>query len=330
VDFIVDYYMSELRSFLLSNEAGDEICITNFGARIVQWHTLVNNIERNIVLGYSSLSDYVDDSFYLGAIVGPYANIIANASCIIEEQLVNLQVNEGIHHFHGGHGGLSDVYWEVVQQDEKLLVLSYLFENECNGYPGNIEFEISFTLTEDSSLNIKIVANSESTTIVGPTCLAYFNLAGDDQSANEHLLQLNSQYYTEVDDKNVPTGNILSVDDSRFDLTKPRILNNEDERDFFDHNFVINRQENWQAILISPDKKLQLHVNSDYPGIHVNTGEQLSEKIISRGKGICLAPQFFPDSPNQGGFPFQLTSPDNTFTKEIQYKLVKLNQDNEE
>ncbi len=315
--------MTELRSFLLSNQAGDEICITNYGARIVQWHTLVAGEERNIVLGYSSLADYQEDPAYLGAIVGPFANRIGQSKFVIDGEEFQLDANEGINHLHGGANALSDVIWQLDAQDEQSLSFSYLFDDNRNGYPGPIQFFVHYSLTDESELIIKFSATSERATVVGPTSHPYFNLAGVEQSSNEHLLQINAEYFTELDDKNIPTGGILPVADSRFDFTKPRILKETDDRDVIDLNFVTNQRDDWQAILISPDKKLQLHVNSSYPGLQIYTGDYLSGKFSPR-QGLCLEPQYFPDSPNHAEFPFQLTTPEQPFSAYISYRLVKL------
>lgn len=316
--------MMELRSFLLSNEAGDEICITNYGARIVQWYTVVDGEERDIVLGYSTLAKYIDDSSYLGAVVGPYANRIAQSSCVIEDEVVNLNANEGVNHLHGGMDALSDILWHVDSQEEQELRLSCKLEDGFNGYPGTTDFSVIYTLTDESTLQVDFYATTEKPTIIGPTCHPYFNLAGVENCANEHLLQVNADYYTEVDERAIPTGNVLPVDETRFDFTKLRILKHDDDRDSINHNFVMNKREDRQAVLISPDKKLQLHVESDYPGMQVYTGDYLEGEFSSK-QGICLEPQFYPDSPNQQDFPFYLTTPEKPFSINIEYKLVKPN-----
>ncbi|GLX77473.1 aldose 1-epimerase [Thalassotalea insulae] len=317
--------MTELRSFLLTNQNGDEVCITNYGARIVQWHTLVEQQERNIVLGYSSLANYLEDPAYLGAIAGPFANRIAKSCFVLPEQqtVIQLAANEGIHHLHGGPDALSNVVWHLEAQDEQTIEFSYLFADGRNGYPGDIQFRVRYQLTDNSELKISLAATSEQATVIGPTSHAYFNLAGVEQSSNEHLLHINANYYTEVDEKKLPTGNIVAVEETRLDFTKPRILKHDDERDQIDHNFILNSKDDWQAILISPDKKLQLHVSTTYPGLQVYTGDYLSGKFSPR-QGFCLEPQYFPDSPNQSEFPFQFTTPEQPFEQEIVYQLVKL------
>lgn len=313
--------MTEVRTFLISNDIGDEVSITNYGARIMQWYTKVEDEERNIVLGYSSVADYQQDPFYHGAIVGPYANRIANASIKIGGQTVELAANEGAHHLHGGPNSISDTLWSLVEQQDNSITLSCVLDDNHNGYPGPIHFNVTYLLSNDSELQIHISANVSQKTILGPTSHPYFNLAGDEQPAEKHLLHINADQYTEVDEKLLPTGNILPVDETRFDFRKPRALSN-DNRDNIDNNFVLNQRDDWQGILISPDKKLQLHVSSNYPGLQVYTGHHLAGKFYPK-QGICLEPQFYPDSPNQDAFPFEFTTPEQPFSARIHYRLVK-------
>ena len=310
----------ELRSFVLCNANGDEVCISNFGARILQWHTEVDGSERNIVLGYSSMSDYQQDPFYMGAIAGPFANRIKHGQCTIDDNEIKLDSNEGNHHLHGGRSALSVQFWQVEEQSEQALTLSFEQEDGYNGYPGPITFKVVYRLNDESTLIIDMYATSEKKTVIGPTSHPYFNLAGNDNDHQNHVLQITADQYTPVDEKNIPTGEIASVEDTAFDFRQPRILS---ERDVLDTNFVVGQPvDGGQAILISPDKKLQLHVKSDYPGIQVYTGDGLDGKFEPRS-GICLEPQFFPNSPNQEDFPFTLTSADKPFQAQIRYQLVK-------
>lgn len=313
--------MTEMRTFLISNGVGDEVSITNYGARIMQWYTEVDNEERNIVLGYSSVADYQQDPFYHGAIVGPYANRIANASVQIGGQTIELTANEGRHHLHGGPDSISDILWTLIEQQQNAITLSCTLDDKHNGYPGPMTFNVTYLLSNDSELQIHISANVSQKTVIGPTSHPYFNLAGVEQPAEKHLLHLNADHYTEVDDKLLPTGNISTVDDTRFDFRQPRALSRE-AKDDIDNNFVINQRDDWQGILISPDKKLQLHVSSNYPGLQVYTGHHLAGKFSPK-QGICLEPQFYPDSPNQEAFPFEYTTPEKPFSARIHYRLVK-------
>lgn len=314
--------MTEMRSFLIANEVGDEVCITNYGARIIQWYTEVDGEERNIVLGYPSLADYQNDPFYMGAIVGPFANRIAKSQFTLNDQEYNLAANEGIHHLHGGPNALSNMFWELSAQQENSVALTCTVEDGFNGYPGEVTFNVTYLLSNDGELQINLNATTDKPTIIGPSAHPYFNLAGEDQSPEQHLLNINADYYTEVDERNLPTGEVLPVDETKFDFRQPRILGNE-ARDCIDHNFVINQRDDWQAKLISPDKKLQLHVTSNYPGLQVYTGHHLYGRFEAK-QGICLEPQYYPDSPNQDDFPFVVTTPEQPFSARIHYRLVKV------
>ncbi len=312
----------EMRSFLLCNARGDEVCISNFGARLLQWHTEVDGSERNIILGYSSLSDYPNDPFYLGAIVGPFANRIGDARFFIEDQESTLDANEGRHHLHGGRNAISDMFWEVSEQTSHAITLERELADGFNGYPGPIKFKVVYRLNDESTLIIDLYASSEKATVVGPTSHPYFNLAGVGNDHRHHVLQVFAENYTEVDEKCIPTGAILPVDGTPLDYRQPRILSDEKDRDNVDHNFTVRTSsEGPQAILISPDKKLQLHVTSDYPGLQVYTGHHLNGKFESK-EGICLEPQFYPNSPNIDNFPFYLTTPEEPFRAQIRYQLV--------
>ena len=318
----------ELRSFVLCNAAGDEVCISNYGARLLQWHTNVDGVDRNIILGYSNLSDYQNDPFYHGAFVGPYANRIGGAQFTIDDKVFGLQTNEGRHHLHGGENSISDMFWEVVAQEEQVITLKCELEDSFNGYPGPVVFWVTYHLNNDSSLDINVKVITEQPTVIGPTTHPYFNLAGVDADATGHTLQIFADNYTEVDADNIPTGEITPVDETSLDFRQPRRLSSEQGKDELDHNFIVNRPANEsQAILISPDKKLQLHVSSGYPGLQVYTGNFLAGKFAPKS-GICLEPQFYPNSPNIDNFPFYLTLPEEPFKMRMTYRLVKPTSDN--
>ncbi len=315
----------EMRSFVLCNSMGDEVCISNYGARLLQWHINVDGEERNIILGYSSLSDYQNDPFYLGAMVGPYANRIGGAAFNIDDQASKLDANEGLNHLHGGRNALSDMFWQVTEQSEQVIAMTCTVEDGFNGYPGPIEFKVVYRLNDESTLIIDMYASSEQDTVIGPTSHPYFNLAGLGNCHENHLLQVFAENYTELDDRNVPTGGILPVEGTPLDFRQPRILSADPERDNVDHNFTVSSTlDEPQARLISPDKKLKLEVSSDYPGIQIYTGHGLDGKFSPKS-GICLEPQFYPNSPNIDTFPFYLTTPEEPFKAQIRYQLIKQN-----
>ncbi|NMP03939.1 galactose mutarotase [Pseudoalteromonas arctica] len=316
--------------YTLSNEANDTISIINYGARLTSWVTHVDNKKRNIVLGYSNINDYLNDTFYLGAVAGPYANRLSNAQINIDDKAYALNKNEGVNQLHGGQKALSDLFWQLDYHQKNALSLSITLPDGYNGYPGKTIFNVLYTFTTNSknqsNLDIKFTITSNKKTIAGPTAHPYFNLNGITNSAQGHTLKLAAAHYTPVDTNAIPTGLIAPVANTTFDYTNARVLNKTDK---LDHNFVteqvLNLQANKQhAELTSADEKVMLSVLSNYPAIQVYTGQHLKNPF-NQFDGICLEPQFFPDSPNNPHFPFSYLTPQVPLQTHISYCLTKTN-----
>jgi len=320
---------ASLIQYTLSNEVNDTISIINYGARLTSWVTHIDNKKRNIVLGYSNINDYLNDTFYLGAIAGPYANRLSNARINIDDKAYALNKNEGVNQLHGGQKALSDLFWQLDYHHKNALSLSITLPDGYNGYPGKTTFNVLYTFTTNSkshsNLDIKFTITSNKKTIAGPTAHPYFNLNGINNSAQGHALKLAGAYYTPVDTNAIPTGLITPVANTTFDYTNARVLNKADK---LDHNFVteqvLNLQTNKQhAMLTSADTKLVLSVFSNYPAIQVYTGQHLKTPFNAYD-GICLEPQFFPDSPNNPHFPFSYLTPQVPLQTHISYCLTNL------
>ncbi|NQZ89866.1 MAG: galactose mutarotase [Colwellia sp.] len=323
-----------MKTFVLTSGFGDEVHITNYGARLMKWFTQVGGEQRNIILGHQNISDYLTDESYLGAIVGPYANRIKNARIdnVTEEySAINLVNNEGPHQLHGGPTALSEQYWHVLSTTKNTLSLSCRLEDKFNGYPGPIHCVVTYKLQEmakgDVSLLINIRVTSEKTTIAGPTTHPYFNLSGTSENVNKHSLQLHADTFTELDHSNIATGNIIEVNNTKtFNFKEKKTLGTKGETQKLDDNFIIQSLFNdhtvAHAVLSSPTNDIQLQVFSNYPCLQVYTGEHLSTPFIPH-QGVCLEPQFAPNSPNQPNFTFELTTPDKPLNVTIEYRLVK-------
>ena len=324
-----------LTAFVLKNDVGDQVEILNFGARITQWHTQVGQERRNIILGYNNLEDYLEDTESLGAIVGPYANRIAYAKASISGEERQLDINQAPHHLHGGSQNLGNRFWSVIESSDDKLILKCELEDGLSGYPGNRIFYVEYQLSVTSCLTIKLSATTDKSSIIGPTSHPYFNLAGFTHDHKGHKLQIFAEHYTQLDQCGIPTGDILEVNKSELDFRQARTLSDSLESDVLDHNFVRQGNlgsnkaatleahlEDTQAILTSPDNKLVLAVSSDYPGLQVYSGNHLSEPFPPQS-GICLEPQFYPDSPNHTTFPYEHTEPETGFEKNIYYQLLK-------
>ncbi|MGS0498921.1 aldose epimerase family protein [Pseudoalteromonas mariniglutinosa] len=315
--------------YTLSNEANDTISIINYGARLTSWVTHVDGVKRNIILGYANINDYLTDPFYLGAVAGPYANRLKDAQIHIDDTHYQLNQNEGENQLHGGAKALSDLYWQLDYHQKDTLSLSITLPDGYNGYPGRTIFNVLYRFTANhinqSNLEIKFTITSNKKTIAGPTSHPYFNLNGINNSAQGHTLKLAAAHYTPVNEQAIPTGSIAPIVNTPFDYTHARTINKKDK---LDHNFVSNQTLDLLAInqlaeLTSPDNKLMLYVLSNYPAIQVYTGHHLKSPF-NQFDGICLEPQFCPDSPNNPHFPFTALTPEIPLQTHIHYCLTTM------
>jgi len=322
---------NNMETYQLTNKQGDQLVICNYGARMTQWHTTVNGETRNIILGFSDPDDYLNDSSYLGAIVGPVANRIGGASFNVNDVTHKLTANEGNNQLHGGPNAFGQLYWQRKSQTENSVTLSCTLEDGFNGYPGPIHSEITYELSDNSDCIISGTLTSEQLTAIGPTSHPYFNLAGAQNDSQSHQLQINSSTFTVKNDEGIPTGEIKPVEGTALDFRNTRTLAMAIGQDDIDDNFIIDDHGykshakntlNKQAVLTSPDGALALHVSSNLPGVQIYTARYL-EAPFTPFQGICLEPQFFPDSPNKANFPFELTGPNNPLNVKIVYGLVK-------
>jgi len=336
-----------MQLFQLHNQAGDELVILSHGAIMQRWSTLVGHQRRELILSYPEPQQYLQDRCYLGALIGPYANRIGHGKVSIDQQQFQLQQNEGQHHLHGGDQGLHQQEWSLLNMQPNEVVLGCELADGHNGYPGPCRFVVSYRLSEPTTvtsadgtlmqqccLSVELQATSSRPTLIGPTLHPYFNLAADpdepttqqtsslersDHTINQHQLRLQATYYAEVDAQNIPTGVLKKVSNSPMDFKQAKPIGELQ----LDHNYVVpGHLQQQTAELTSPDGLVTLGVSSDYPGLQVYTGDHLGG-AFQRRQGICLEPQFFPDSPNQKCFPFQFTRPDQPFSAKICYWLTK-------
>lgn len=325
-----------MKQYLLRNDHGDELTILSKGATLARWTCVLDGAMRDLILHYPQSSDHLTDSCYLGAVVGPYANRIANSRFALNSTpspatdgagamapRVQLEANEGPHHLHGGQIGLHNLLWQVQPQGHDKLVLVTEVPDGQGGYPGPMLFRLTYQLSAPapglSELTVLIEASASQATLIGPTLHPYFNLSADSAAVDDHQLQLAAAHYTVVDAAAIPTGELRKVQDSPFDFRQRRLLG----QTRLDHNFVVHGDLQLSAARItSPDGRLTLEVCSDYPGLQVYSGDHLQHPFRPR-QGICLEPQFFPDSPNQKGFPFHFTKPGQPFVAKMRYLLHK-------
>lgn len=308
-----------MNSFTLTNARGDTVMILEHGASLYRWSTVVGQQHRDIILSYPSLHDYQQDRCYLGAVVGPYANRIKGGKIYIDQQCYQLEQNEGSNQLHGGRLGLQKMRWHKLTHTPTELVLGCNTVDGYGGYPGPIQFTLRYQLGSDGTLDVHFHAWADCPTLVGPTLHPYFNLATTHTNIDTHKLWLNADLVTVTDEHKIPTGDLRHIANTALDFRQPKML----EALSLDHNFAVTADvQQPAAILTSPDGRLQLFVSSDYPGLQVYTGDYLPCPFAPR-QGLCLEPQFYPDSPNHRHFPFHYTRPGQPFVAHLRYQLVQ-------
>lgn len=329
--------------YILKNKSNAEAAITNYGARVVS--LLVpdkNGTLTDVVVGYDSIGKYVHQpETYFGAIVGRYGNRIAKGKFKLEGAEYTLATNNSPNHLHGGKKGFGAVVWTARQLNGQSVELTYLSKDGEEGYPGNLQVKVTYTLTDSNELKIDYEATTDKSTVLNLTNHAYFNLNGQGSGTiNNHLLQINADNYTPVDSTLIPTGKIEPVTGTPFDFTQPtpigsRIGADNEQLKYgkgYDHNFVLNPNTgsglNLAATVQGDQSGIFMEVYTQQPGIQFYGGNFLTgADPIKGGKkddyrsALCLETQHFPDSPNQPSFPSTELKPGTTYTSTTVYKF---------
>jgi len=326
--------------FVLKNEKL-EVCITNYGARIVSLKVLKDNHWIDVVMGFDSIKDYLSkDEIYHGTIVGRYANRIARGQFSIDGKTYALNINNKPNHLHGGPDGFHNQVWEVVNASEKELVLSYLSKDGEEGYPGNLQTMVTYRLS-GNELEIHFEAKTDKTTVLNLTNHSYFNLNGQGTSTVlDHTLEIKADHVTPVDETLIPTGELMPVEGTPFDFRAPHTIGERIAEDHiqlaygggYDHNYVLNRNGEGRTLAAKAtgDKTgLTMEVYTTEPGIQLYTGNFMKGLNTLKGgykddlrTGFCLETQHFPDSPNQAHFPSTFLSPGEVFKSSTSFGFI--------
>ncbi len=336
-----DGQMAQL--FTLTNANGMVANITNYGGIITKLTAPDKNGEwADVVLGFDSLASYVKGSPFFGALVGRYGNRIAKGKFSIEGKEYTLPINNGPNALHGGIKGFDKVLWDVVEINQDSIVgieLKYTSKDGEEGFPGNLDVTVVYTLLNDNSLKIQYTATTDKTTIVNLTNHSYFNLSGLKSNILNHEVMINADSIVAVNGSLIPTGKLLSVEGTPFDFRKPTPVKNgidltEDEQikngGGFDHCWVIRRASKdliQIATVKDPESGRFMEVLSTEPGVQFYTGNFLDGSLQGKGAtfgkrfGLCLETQHFPDSPNQPQFPSTELKPGETYSTTTQYKF---------
>ena len=328
--------------YTLKNKNGLVAQITNYGGRVVSLWTpdKAGNLE-DIVLGYETLEGYQKpNEAYFGALVGRYANRIGKATFQLNEKTYTLAANNGENHLHGGIKGFSHVVWAARPINPQQLELTYLSPDGEEGYPGNLNVKVVYSLTDANELKVEYTATTDQATPVNLTHHSYFNLNGaGNGNIHNHILRLNANRYTPVDKGLIPNGELASVANTPMDFRQARAIGQRIDEDFeqlkhgggYDHNWVLNSKGNklmLAAEVYAPKSGRSMEVYTNEPGIQFYAGNFLdgsdmgkNGKNYPRRSAFCLETQHFPDSPNKENFPTTILQINEVYYSICSYKF---------
>ena len=329
--------------FVLTNPAGMEVCITNYGGRVVSLLVPNNNGEfRDVVLGFDNIEEYISKPSSFGATVGRFANRIAHGRFVLDNDTIQLDINSGEHTIHGGRDGWQYQVFDARQLNDSTLLLTYESPDGEGGFPGRVTVEVTYTVTHNGALAIDYVAQTDRKTVINMTNHSFFNLSGNpSNTVLDDILYVNANQYTPLNEGLITTGEILPVAGSPFDFNVPLGIREGMDRDSLhgqlgiaqgiDHNFALNtggKPEVLAARLYSPKSGITMEVYTNEPGIQVYSGNMLDGSRIGKNgqayhkqAAICLETQHFPDSPNKPNWPSTVLEAGETYHSTCIYQF---------
>lgn len=280
---------------------------------------------EDVALGFDNLDGYLEKNPYFGALIGRFANRIAGAQFTLDGHTYKLAANNGSNSLHGGIRGFDKVLWEpseIPVDGSPALELRYRSADGEEGYPGNLDVRVTYQLTDGNELRIEYFATVDRKTVLNLTNHSYFDLSGQGKgNVLDHVISINADRFTPVNENLIPTGELKSVEGTPFDFRKPRRIGERiDEKNEqlklglgYDHNFVLNGNATgltFAARATEPQSGRVLEVLTTQPGVQFYTGNHLDGSVKGKGgvtygfrSGFCLETQHFPDTPNRPEFP---------------------------
>lgn len=330
---------------LYTLKAGDLVMqVTNFGGRVVSlWVPDKDGKYEDVVLGYNNIDSYINNKGerFLGAVVGPYANRIADGTYTIGEETYSFPKNNNGQTLHGGLKGLDMVVWDVESVNDSTLVLSYLHADGQEGMPGNLKIYMTYALNTDNEFKVDYTAQTDKATHVNISHHSFFNLKGEGNGTiNDHVLYINASNTTPVNKVLIPSGEIADVTGTPFDFRQPKAIGTDLEVENeqlangggYDHNWVLDRKTDdhmeLAASVYEPASGRFMEVYTDQPALQFyggnffdGTTEGKYGRALKFRESIALETQKYPDTPNHGNFPSTLLNPGETYAHSCVYKF---------
>lgn len=334
----------DVKLYSIKNNRGTELIVSNCGAAVVSLFVKdADGCFADIVLGYEDPLEYLKDEYYIGTVVGRYANRIAGGKVLINDQPYELSTREGGYHLHGGDAGFNKKFFNAIpfQDDNRRgIVFKYTSPHLEEGFPGELQLEVIYGLDEDDQWTVEYKACSNKTTLINLTQHTYFNLSGNPAaSIDEHELQIISDYYLPVNNVQVPTGKLASIKNTVFDFSKLKKISKDIAKDDeqlklsngYDHSFVLEKIHTASlkhaVVVKEPTSGRRMDVYTTEPAVHFYSGNFLDNIkgkggiIYNKRSGFCLETQHFPDAPNQPGFPSTVLQAGDIFSSKTIFKF---------
>lgn len=330
--------------FILSNEKGMEVALTNYGGALL---TIMAPDKHgnlaNVVQGHDSIEKVIHSPEpFLSTLIGRYGNRIANGEFLLDGKTYTLTINNGPNSLHGGPTGFHARVWDVLQVSGNSITLHYLSADMEEGFPGNLDVTVVYTLTNENELKINYTATTDKATVVNLTHHAFFSLSGlatPTATVDNQILEINADCFTPMNEVSITTGEILKVAGTPMDFRTPHTIGSRIDDDFeqlrfgkgYDHCYVLNKRVagelSFAARCVEPVSGRTLEVYTTEPGVQIYTSnwhsgfEGYHGATFPARSAVCFEAQHFPDTPNKGHFPSAVLRPGEVYTQETIYKF---------
>ncbi|MEG2514886.1 MAG: aldose epimerase family protein, partial [Bacteroidaceae bacterium] len=308
--------------YLLSNSKGMQIAVTNYGGIVLSIMAPDNKGHyQNVILGHDSIDNVINSPEpFLSSTIGRYGNRIAKGKFTLDGKEYPLTINNGPNSLHGGPTGFHTAVWDAEQKDKQTLVLKHFSKDGEEGFPGNVEVMLTYTLSDENEFIIYYKASTDKKTILNLTHHGFFNLSGignPTPSIENNQLTINADFYIPIDEVSIPTGEVLKVAGTPMDFRTSHRVGERINEPFeqlkfgsgYDHCYVLNKQEagklSMAAKCVDPQSGRMMEVFTTEPGVQLYTGNWLNGFTGAHGatyperSAICFEAQHFPDSPNK-------------------------------
>ena len=338
-DFGKNHNGEKATLYTFRNRNGMEMAVTNFGATLYSLNIPHNGALLDVVLGYDEPAGYEGPAgTFFGATVGRNANRICKGTFTLDGETYHLDINNGPNNLHSGLDFWSFRVWQVKETTDNSITFTLHSPHMDQGYPGALDMAVTYTLTEENTVQIHYYGIPQARTLINLTNHSYFNLNGHDSGTIlDHTVWLDADHFTPADESSIPTGEILAVEGTPMDFRTPKTVGRDIEEDYealnfgmgYDHNWCLNNGGNFAKVAtLTGDKTgLTMDVYTDLPGVQIYTGNFIDNEpgklgaVYPRRAGICFETQFYPDSVNHPNFPSPIFEAGQVYETTTEFKF---------